>query len=64
MDAPLDLQGVDLQLDARQFNYRVVHKLKLILKECGSIRQEVIETYKNEKMQKRLWKEGSFEQGI
>lgn len=29
-----------------------------------SLRQEVIETYKDEKMQKRLWKEGSFEQGI
>ena len=25
MDTPLELQGTALQLDARQFNYRVVH---------------------------------------
>ena len=27
MDAPLELQDEVLQLDARQFNYRVVHRL-------------------------------------
>lgn len=28
------------------------------------VKQEVIDDLSDEKMQKRLWKEGSFEQGI
>ena len=32
MDAPLELQDEVLQLDARQFNYRVVHKTYCILR--------------------------------
>lgn len=61
-----------------QFNSRAVGKVKIPIppldiqkKICDMLdifdlqtRQEVIETYKDEKMQKRLWKEGGFEQGI